>query len=357
MHNNPNNSLYSTNVDIENRDSPVELGLVSFGETGPHEIQSYSLDSPLLGIIDDIVLADNLGIPYFGLGEHHRSDFAITCPEIIIAAAGLKTRQIKLGPAVSIIGADHPLRVFERLQQLGMLIGDRLEPIFGRGSFLEPYHLYDIPMAAYPTALSHNMHILLECYHRGRFTNNDGATFSVGIKPVEKVPQMWVAAGSRPETIKLAASLGLNMMLASATGSIDRLRSHVDYYLKLKKPPMLSKGKVGLNAFGHVAKTDTEALERLWEYDNSFSNSLRVERNQATISFEDFKNEAYNGSTFIGSPDTVARKIGRAISTLGLSRFLLKYSAANMPDYVRSDCITLFSNEVIPRIAELDRKP
>jgi probable LLM family oxidoreductase len=328
-----------------------ELGLDTFGDVtfdGHGALQSQA--QVLRDVVDEAALADSLGIDAFGVGEHHRPDFAISAPEVVLAAIASRTSRIQLGSAVTVLSTDEPVRVFQRFSTLNAISGGRAEVILGRGSFTESYALFGYDLARYGELFEEKLARFAALLADGDQTVSP---------PIERgALRAWIGVGGSPESVVRAARYGLPLTLAIIGGNPIRFRAYVDLYRealgKLGRPDL----PVAVHSPGHVAPTDEQALEELWPHYETMINRIGGERGWPPTSREHFEREAGpQGALCVGSPATVASKIVRTSRQLGLSRFNLKYSAGTLPHAALMRSVTLFGTEVAPRVRELMARP
>ncbi len=288
------------------------------------------------------VLADALGIDAFGVGEHHRADFAVSAPEVVLAAIAGKTERIRLGSAVTVLSSDDPVRVFQRFSTLNALSNGRAEVILGRGSFTESFPLFGYDLSQYNELFEEKLARFAQLLEQA----------PIVYPPVENGRlRTWVGVGGSPESVVRAARYGLPLTLAIIGGSARRFLTFVDLYQrKLKefgKPPQ----PVGVHSPGHVAETDDQAREELWPHYLAMMNRIGRERGWPPRGRDDFEREAGpDGALYVGAPETVAAKITRTVQDLGLSRFDLKDSNGTLPHESLMKSIELFGTKVIPLV-------
>lgn len=337
-----------------------QVGLDTFGDvTAALDGRPQSQARVLREVIDEAVLADGLGLDAFGVGEHHRSDFAISAPEVVLAAIAARTRQILLGSAVTVLSTDDPVRVFERFSTLDALSDGRAEVILGRGSFTESYPLFGYDLGDYEQLFEDKLSLFAELLKGGPVTwagsTRAPLKDAVVYPPIEHgALKAWIGVGGSPESIVRAARYGLPLTLAIIGGSPLRFKPLVDLYrttLEKLGRPMLP---MAVHSPGHVAATDEEARERLWPHYRALITRIGAERGWPPVSRAQFEREAGpDGALCVGSPATVVDKIVRTSRALGLARFNLKYSAGTLPHAAMMQSIELIGREVAPRVREM----
>ena len=344
--------------------SQFELGLDTFGDVtfapdGTLQPQARVLRE----VVEEAILADDLGLDAFGVGEHHRPDFAISAPEVVLAAIAARTQRILLGSAVTILSTDDPVRVFQRFSTLNALSNGRAEVILGRGSFTESYPLFGYDLSRYEELFEDKLSLFVELL-KGPPVTWSGSTRSAISDatihpPIENgTLKTWIGVGGSPESVVRAARYGLPLTLAIIGGNPARFRPFVDLYLQaLEKfgQPVLP---VAVHSPGHVAATDDEARNELWPHYHTMINRIGGERGWPPVTRAQFEREAGpDGALCVGSPETVAAKIVQTARFLGLSRFNLKYSAGTLPHAALMKSIELIGTEVAPQVRDTMDSP
>ncbi len=335
------------------------LGLDTFGDVtrrGDGGVTSYA--QVLRDVVEEAVLADRLGLHAFGVGEHHRPDFAISAPEVMLAAIAGRTEQIRLGSAVTVLSSDDPVRVFERFATLDAISNGRAEIIVGRGSFTESFPLFGFDLNAYELLFEERLELFVKLLEQEPVTWSGRTRAPLSEQrvypPVESGRlTTWVGVGGSPQSVVRAARHGLGLMLAVIGGDPRRFRPYVDLYrhtmAKLGKEPI----PVGMHSPGYVADSDEQAREEFWPPFREMMARIGAERGWPPMSRAQFDTEVEHGSLYVGSPDTVAHRIADTIGALDVARFDLKYSAGTLEHPKLMRCIELFAKEVVPRVQEL----
>lgn len=323
----------------------LELGLDTFGDVtlGPGGAM-ISQAQALRDVVEEAVLAESVGVDCFGVGEHHRADFAISAPEVVLAAIAARTTRMTLGSAVTVLSTDDPVRVFQRFSTLNAISNGRAEVILGRGSFTESYPLFGYDLSRYEELFEDKL---------ARFAALlNGA--QVIYPPIETgTLRTWVGVGGSPESVVRAARHGLPLTLAIIGGSPSRFRPYVDLY----KESLGRFGKpmqpIAVHSPGHIAATDQQAKDELWPHYQAMMTRIGAERGWPPVARANFEREAGpDGALCVGAPETVAAKIVNTIKALGLSRFDMKYSAGTLPHAALMSSIELFGTRVAPMVRE-----
>ena len=335
------------------------LGLDTFGDVtlsaaGTLHTQAHTLRD----VVEEAVLADQVGLDAFGVGEHHRRDFAISAPEVVLAAIAARTKRILLGSAVTVLSTDDPVRVYQRFSTVDAISNGRAEVILGRGSFTESYPLFGYDLGRYEELFEDKLALFAQLLQGGAVTWR-GSTRAplTGVTvypPIENGRlRTWVGVGGSPQSVVRAARYGLPLTLAIIGGSPQRFRPFVDLYLQsLEKlgTPVLP---VAVHSPGHVAETDEQAKDELWPHYETMINRIGGERGWPPATRMQFEREAGpEGALCVGAPDTVAAKIARTVRLLGLSRFNVKYSAGTLPHDTLMRSIELLGTKVMGKVKE-----
>ena len=344
----------------------IELGLDTFGDiTRDANGQPRPHAQVLRDVVAEAVLADQLGIHFIGLGEHHRPDFSISAPDVVLAAIAGQTKQIRLGSAVTVLSSDDPVRVFERFSTLDAISNGRAEVILGRGSFIESFPLFGFKLDDYEALFEDKLDLYATILERTR--SGDAITWR-GRSDTTRAPlteqrvypptesgtlTTWIGVGGSPESVVRAARYGFPLMLAIIGGDPRRFVPYVELYhqalAKLGKPTL----PIGMHSPGHVAPTDRQAKEELWPAWREMRDRIGRERGWGPTSESEFTREIDAGSLYVGSPETVARKIAAAVRALGVARFDMKYTSGPMPHEIAMRSIELYGTQVVPRVREL----
>lgn len=338
----------------------LRLGLDTFGDRtrGPDgELLAYG--QVIRNLADEAVLADSLGVYAIGIGEHHRDDFAVSEPDMVLAAIASRTSQIRLGTAVTVLSSDDPIRVVERFNTLDALSNGRAEVTIGRGSFTESFPLFGFDLADYEVLFEEKLAIFAQAF-RGEPVTWSGTHRSPlrnqRIYPPNEKPgglDAWIGVGGSPESVVRSVRTGIPMMLAIIGGDPGRFLPYVDLYHRAQSELGVARMPLGVHSPGHVADTDEQAARDLWPHFKAQRDRIGRDRGWPPVTPEDFAREIASGSLYVGSPDTVAAKIARTASLLGLDRFDLKYSHGPLPHELMMRSIELYGREVIPRVREL----
>lgn len=337
----------------------VSFGLDSFGDI-PTDSNGKLMThaAAIRQVIDEAVLADTLGVDAISLGEHHRSDFAISSPEMVLAAIASKTKTIKLGSGVTVLSSDDPVRVFERFATLDAVSNGRAQVILGRGSFTESFPLFGYDLKDYEVLFEEKVELFAELLKEQPVTWS--GTTRASLEKADVYPktesghlETLIGVGGSPQSVVRAAKYGFPLVLAIIGGSPDRFVPYVDLYKHAAAEFGTSSDFIGIHSPGFIADTDEEAVRIAWPAHKTNFDRIGRTRGWPPVTREQFDHEIANGSLYIGSPETVAQKMAMSLRTLGAQRFDLVYGGGPMPASARLHMVKLYGEKVIPRVREL----
>jgi probable LLM family oxidoreductase len=337
----------------------IELGLDTFGDV---TLAAGGEAKPAAQVIRDVVeqavLADSLGLDYFGVGEHHRDDFAISSPDMVLSAIAGQTKRIRLGSAVTVLSSDDPIRVFQRFSTLDAVSSGRAEVTLGRGSFTESFPLFGFDLAQYEELFEEKLELFSELLKEGPVTwsgkTRPALTEQMVYPHTESgALKAWVAVGGSPQSVVRAAHHGMPLMLAIIGGEPLQFAPFADLYHRALAEFGRPALPIGVHSPGHVAETDEQAMEELWPHYAAMHNRIGRDRGWPPLTRLQFNAVASpNGALVVGSPETVARKITKVATALKLSRFDLKYSHGTLPHEAMLKSIELYGTQVAPMVRE-----
>ena len=335
-----------------------EFGVDTFGDvTRDADGTLHSQAHVLRNVVEQAVIAEQAGIDCFGVGEHHRDDFAISAPEVMLAAIAARTSRMWLGSAVTVLSTDDPVRVFQRFSTLNAISSGRAEVILGRGSFTESYPLFGYELTQYEQLFEEKLELFADLVAGGPVTWSGRTRAPLKDQtvypPLEKgTLRTWVGVGGSPESVIRAARYGFPLTLAIIGGSPKRFRPYVDLYNQALERFGHQPQPIAVHSPGHVAATDQQAKDELWPHYERMMNRIGAERGWPSRGRDDFEQEVAGGALCVGSPETVAKKIASTVETLGLSRFDLKYSNGALPHETLTNSIELIGTRVAPIVRE-----
>jgi probable LLM family oxidoreductase len=340
----------------------IELGLDTFGDvTADADGRLLPHARVLRDVVAEAELADQVGVDFFGLGEHHRPDFAISAPEVLLAAIAGRTERVKLGTAVTVLSSDDPIRVYQRFSTLNAVSNGRAEVILGRGSFTESFPLFGYSLDDYEVLFEEKLAIfaaLRDADRTGQPVKWKGTVRppldGIRVFPTVENPPLatWVGVGGSPQSVVRAARYAFPLTLAIIGGDPRRFKPYVELYYRALTQLGHASLPVGIHSPGHIAESDEQAREELWPAYQVMRNRIGAERGWGPTSRAEFDQEIAAGSLYVGSPETVARKIAATVRALGASRFDLKYSAGTLGHETMLRSIELYGREVIPRVRQ-----
>ncbi|TDU83718.1 putative LLM family oxidoreductase [Kribbella voronezhensis] len=339
--------------------SDLLFGLDTFGDIPEDdEGRLVSAAAAIRQVIDEAVLADELGVDAIALGEHHRPEYSISTPETVLAAIGARTSRIKLGSGVTVLSSDDPVRVFQRFSTVDAISNGRAEVILGRGSFTESFPLFGYDLQDYEVLFEEKLQLFARLLEEKPVTWS--GTTRAALENVEVYPKTesgrlttWVGVGGTPQSVVRTAYYGLPLMLAIIGGSPERFSSYVDLYRRAAEQFGTVAHPVGMHSPGFVADTDEEAKEIFWPRYKVMRDRIGALRGWPPVKRSEFDAEVAHGSLYVGSPDTVAHRIADAAKKLDVGRFDLIYSAGSVPVSARLRAVELYGAKVIPMVREL----
>jgi probable LLM family oxidoreductase len=336
----------------------LEMGIDTFGDVtrgADGKLKSHA--EVIRDVVEEGVLADQVGIDFIGLGEHHRPDFAISSPETVLAAIATRTNRIKLGSAVTVLSSDEPVRVFQRFSTLNAVSNGRAEIILGRGSFTESFPLFGYQLSDYEKLFEEKLDLF------AAILTQEPVTWSGTVRPPldnqrvyptsEGLIKTWIGVGGSPESVIRAVRYDLPLTLAIIGGDPKRFKPYVDLYHRAYGQIGRPVKEIGVHSPGYVADTDEQAKSELLPDYKAMRDKIGAERGWPPMGKDEFEQEAAHGSLYVGSPETVARKIAATVKALGVVRFDMKYSAGPLPHEKMKRSIELYGTKVIPMVRDM----
>ncbi|MFB0835330.1 LLM class flavin-dependent oxidoreductase [Arthrobacter halodurans] len=341
-------------------DQQFEIGVETFGDvTEGDDGRLLPHAQVLRNVVAEARAAEAAGLDFFGVGEHHRDDYAVSAPEVVLGAIAAQTERIRLGSAVTVLSSDDPVRVFERFATLDALSNGRAEVILGRGSFIESFPLFGYDLQDYEVLFEEKLALFAELLKEKPVTwsgsTRSGLSGQVLYPPTESGRLgAWVGVGGSPESVVRAARHGLPLFLAIIGGNPLAFEPLTLLYQRSLEDFGHGPQRIGAHTHGLVADTDDEALEILWPHYRRTMDRLGAERGWPPASRMRFQASAGpDGSLLAGSPETVARKIVKVSRGLGLSRLDIKYSAGTLPHAPMVRSIELLGSKVKPLVLDM----
>ncbi|MFM6974980.1 MAG: LLM class flavin-dependent oxidoreductase [Agromyces sp.] len=337
----------------------LEFGLETFGDvTYAQDGTKKEQAAVLRDVLAEAELADRLGVDIFGVGEHHRDDYAVSAPDTLLAAIAARTERIRVGSAVTVLSSDDPIRVFQRFSTINAISNGRAEVILGRGSFTESFPLFGYALSDYEELFEQKLEIFAQLAKSGEVTWSGTIRtpldHQVVYPPIEGGGQLrtLVGVGGSPQSVVRAASYGFPLVLAIIGGSADRFAPFANLYRQSLAQLGSEQLPIAIHSIGHVAETDELAKDQLFPgWAEAFGRIGRERGWGSSMTRGHFEQEAGpEGALYVGSPETVANKIVRSLSVLGATRFDMKYANGPMPHEQLMSSIELYATEVIPRV-------
>lgn len=338
----------------------IELGISTFGETTELEGsgQSFSHDERIRQLLAEIELADKVGLDVYGIGEHHRDDFAVSAPEIVLAAGAVNTKHIRLTSAVSIISSMDPIRLYQQFATIDALSNGRAEIMAGRGSFTESFPLFGYELKDYENLFDEKLDLLLYANQETKLTWKGDLTQSIPGREVypravqkDGLP-IWVATGGNVSSTVKIAEMGLPIVYAIIGGNPAYFKGLVDAYHRIGQEHGHSKEqlKVAAHSWGFIMEDGEEAVKRYFHPTKQVVDSISKDRPHWTpMTYDQYLQQVGpDGAMFVGNPDQVAKKLIAMIETLGLDRFMLHLPIGSMPHEDVLKAIELFGTKVAP---------
>jgi probable LLM family oxidoreductase len=339
---------------------PLVFGLDTFGDvTHDGRERPLSHAQTIRNLVEQGVLADQVGVDFFGIGEHHTDDFPLSAADVVLAAIAARTSRIHVGSAVTVLSSDDPVRVFQRFSTLHAISGGRAEVVLGRGSSIDSFPLFGYDLADYEDLFEEKTSLFAELLKGGPITWQ--GKFRPPLSDQDVVPHtesgpfpVWIGVGGSPQSVIRAARHGFSLMLAIIGGPPARFAP----FPQLFREALLSFGRaalpVGVHAPGHVAARDEQAREDFWPRYLEVIRHVSKTRGFALPTRESFLFEVGpEGALYVGSPETVAQKIARNLTLLGACRFDLKYGMGGLSHEALMTNIELYGTVVVPRVREL----
>jgi probable LLM family oxidoreductase len=339
---------------------PLVFGLDTFGDvTHDDDDRPLSHAQTIRNLVEQGVLADQVGVDFFGIGEHHTDDFPLSAADVVLGAIAARTTRIRVGSAVTVLSSDDPVRVFQRYSTLDAVSGGRAEVILGRGSSIDSFPLFGYDLADYEELFEEKTNLFAELLKGGPVTwqgrTRPSLSNQVVVPHTEFGPfPVWIGVGGSPESVIRAARYGFSLMLAIIGGPPARFTPFSELFRQALESFGRAALPIGVHAPGHVAATDEKAQEEFWPRYLEVIRRVRETRRFALPTKESFMNEiGPRGALYVGSPETVARKIVANLPALGANRFDLKYGMGGLSHQALMTNIELYGTKVIPRAREL----
>ncbi|HLB17696.1 MAG TPA: LLM class flavin-dependent oxidoreductase [Gaiellaceae bacterium] len=334
----------------------MELGIYTFAElrADPKTGRTISPDERVRNLLEEIELAEQVGLDVFGVGEHHRPDFVVSAPAVVLGAAAVRTERIRLTSAVTVLSSDDPVRVFEEFATLDLLSSGRAEIMAGRGSFIESFPLFGYDLADYDELFAEKLELLLRLRDSVRVTwsgKHRTPLDDAGVypRPLQDPLPVWLAVGGNPESAVRAGVLGLPMALAIIGGQPERFAPFAELHRQAGEQAGHGRLPLSINSHTYVADTSQQAAEEFYPPYAEMMNAIGRERGWSGIRRPDFDAlRTRRGALVVGSPQEVIDKILFQHEIFEHDRFLGQISVGTLPHDKVMRSIELFGTEVAP---------
>ena len=324
----------------------MEIGVFTFADTRQDE---DGAEQRLRDLMEEVELADAVGLDIYGVGEHHRPEFAVSAPAVVLAAAAARTKRIRLTSAVTVLSSAVPIRLYQQFATLDLLSGGRAEMMVGRGSFIESFPLFGFDLRDYDRLFEEKLEELLFI----RASGHSQAGYDVYPRPVQDPLPVWVAVGGTPESAVRAGMLNLPMALAIIGGLPERFRPFADLHRRAAAEAGHEQPRLSINSHGYIAESKQQALDESFPYVSAAMNKIGLERGWPPMSRADYDAAAsLRGANFVGTPEDVVQKILFQHEIFGHDRFMIQFTIGGIPHEGILRSIELFGREVAPAVRE-----
>jgi probable LLM family oxidoreductase len=339
--------------------SDLVFGLDTFGDVPQDDSGTPVSDARAIRqVVDEAILAEDTGVDVIALGEHHRPEFAISTPETVLAGIATRTDRIRLASGVTVLSSDDPVRVFQRFSTVDALSNGRAEVILGRGSFTESFPLFGYDLSDYDVLFEEKIELFAKLLEEKPVTWS--GTKRAPLDNADVFPKTesghlttWVGVGGTPQSVIRTAHYGFPLMIAIIGGTPERFAPYIDLYQRATDKFGTTAHPVGMHSPGFIADTDEEARELHWPHYRVIRDRIGALRGWPPIRKEEYDAEIEHGSLYIGSPETVARKMARAIKALDVGRFDLIYTTGAQPISARLRAVELYGSKVVPMVRDI----
>jgi probable LLM family oxidoreductase len=338
----------------------LTLGLDTFGDlTDGEDGRPLTHAQTIRNLVEQGILADQVGVDYFGIGEHHTDYFPLSAGDVVLAAIASRTSRIHLGSAVTVISSDDPVRVFQRYATLDAVSNGRAEVILGRGSSIESFPLFGYDLRDYEELFEEKVNLFAELRKEQPVTwsgRTRPALDGLSVYPHTESGSIptWIGVGGNPESVVRAARYGFSLMLAIIGGSTERFAPFAGLFREALARFGFSEQRVGVHCPGHIAATDEQAREEFWPFYRDLIARVATERGFRVPTRETFNHEVGpDGALHVGSPETVARKIADTLKSLDATRFDLKYGMGGLSHSKLMTNIELYGTQVAPLVRDM----
>lgn len=334
------------------------LGLDTFGDVPQDAGVPVSHAAAIRQVVEEAVIADELGVDVIAVGEHHRPEYSISAPETVLAGIAARTSRIRLASGVTVLSSDDPVRVFQRFATVDAISGGRAQAILGRGSFTESFPLFGYDLSDYDVLFEEKLDLFVKLLDEQPVTwsgTTRAALENADVYPKTESGRLdtWVGVGGSPQSVVRTARHGLPLMIAVIGGAPTRFAPYIELYQRAAEKFGTVAQPVGVHSPGFVADTDEEAKELFYPSYKLIRDRIGALRGWPPLRREEFDAEVEHGSMYLGAPETVARKIARTVGELGIGRFDMIYSSGPQDVSARMRAVELFGAKVAPMVRNL----
>lgn len=338
----------------------MEFGLYTFVENTPHPALEETLraDERLQNLMEEAELADRLGLDVFAIGEHHREEYLSSAPAVILSAIAARTKRIRLSSAVTVLGSEDPVRVYQQYSTLDLLSQGRAEIMVGRGSFIESFPLFGYKLSDYEELFEEKLELLLKLREEKTVTwsgNHRPPIESCGVypQPMQKLLPVWRAVGGTPKSAYRSGALGIPMAIAIIGGYPEQFKPMADLHKRGAEENDQPIPALSINSHGFIAETEQEAVDIAFPAFKQTMDKIGKERGWPPMTREQFEASCtLRGANAVGSPKQIIDKIIYQHEIFGHDRFLLQMSVGSVPHEKLLRSIELFAKEVVPAVKE-----
>jgi probable LLM family oxidoreductase len=324
----------------------VEIGVFTFADVRQSEDGAAQR---LREVLEEAELADEVGLDVYGVGEHHRPEFAVSAPAVVLSAIAARTKRIRLTSAVTVLSSAVPIRLYQQFATLDLLSEGRAEMMVGRGSFIESFPLFGFDLRDYDRLFEERLAELLHIRATGRSPNGHG----VYPRPLQDPLPVWVAVGGTPESAVRAGMLGLPMALAIIGGLPERFTPFAEFHRRAAVEAGLDPPPLSINSHGYIADTTERALDESFPYVSEAMNRIGRERGWPPMTRAHYDAAAeLRGANFVGTPEQIVEKVLFQHEIFGHDRFLVQFTIGGIPHEGILRSIELLGREVAPAVRE-----